>query len=320
MKVWVGVDVSKATLDVYWIENERPIYFKIPNSCTGFESLLSSLPPCPHLVMEATGTYYLQLANFLFKHNVPLSVVNPISIKRYAQMKLVKTKTDKFDSAVIAGFGESQKPEEWTLPEAKVFEMQQLCTLEAQLVVQKGMMTNEQEAFSQNPFASKTASKAILKLVQCIDSQLKIIAKKLEEITDENYSREMEILCSIPGIGAKTAQSLLVVTRGFKTTKNGRELCSFIGIAPRTFQSGTSVRGRGRISKMGNNGLRKKLYMCTLKAITCNPACMAFYARLKANGKPSKVALIAVGAKLLRQAVAMIKSDKVFDEKLAMGA
>lgn len=320
MKVWVGIDVSKLTLDVHWVEDGNAIYFKVPNSAIGFESLLSKLPQCPHLVMEATGTYYLRLANFFFIHKIPVSVVNPISIKRYAQMKLVKTKTDKFDSVVIAGFGESQKPLEWTIPEAQILEMQQLCTLEAQLVVQKGMVTNEQEAFRQNPFASKTASKAIIKLVECIDSQLKIIAKKLAEITKEHYSREMEILCSIPGIGVKTAQSLLVVTRGFKTTKNGRGLCSFVGISPRTFQSGTSVRGKGRISKMGNNGLRKKLYMCTLKAIRTNPACKEFYVRLKANGKPSKVALIAVAGKLLRQAVAMINSDKLFDEKLAMGA
>ena len=146
------------------------------------------------------------------------------------------------------------------------------------------------------------------------------IQEDLDGISNAHYPRIVEILCSIPGMGKKTAHALIVATRGFREKTNGRHLCSYVGIAPRPYQSGTSVRARGRISKMGSRGVRNKIYMCTLSAIRTNAACKVFYERLRANGKPAKVALIAVAAKLLRQAAAMVHSDELFDEKLAMGA
>jgi transposase len=320
LKTWVGVDVSKLTLDLCWFMEDEPVFMKVSNDAPGFKLLFSKLPPNPHLVMEATGAYYLRLAHFLMEQDAIVSVINPLSIKRYAQMKLARAKTDKYDAALIAGYGASQEPEPWNLPKTHILEMQQLWALEEDLMVQNGMLLNQKEAFSQNPFASKVALKTIEGLVGRLQREMKKIQARLNEITKEHYAREMEILCSIPGVGIKTAQALIVVTKGFKEGLNGRELCSYVGIAPRPHQSGTSVRGKGHISKMGNAGVRKRIYMCALTAMRTNPACKVFYARLKAKGKASKVALVAVGAKLLRQAAAMLKSDSLFDEKLAMGA
>jgi len=320
MKIWIGVDVSKKTLDVCWFEEGSPTHLKVSNDLPGFKELRSKLPAGAHIVMEATGAYYLRFAHFLLVHLIPLSVVNPLSIKRYAQMKLARLKTDKYDAAMIAGFGASQEPPHWTLPDAKILEMQQLATLEEQLIVQRRAILNQQEAFSQNPFASKKALKSIATLARCMEKEIEKLNASLEEISKENYPREMEILCSIPGMGMKTAQALLVATKGFRDTTNGRTLCSYIGIAPRPFQSGTSIRARGRISKMGSRTVRTKLFMCTLSAIRSNLACKTFYERLRQNKKPAKVALIAVAAKLLRQAATMIKNDQLYDEKLAMGA
>ena len=99
------------------------------------------------------------------------TVVNPISIKRFAQMKLARAKTDKYDAAIIAQFGASQAPDPWQIPDAKIMEMQQLCTLEEALIVQKGMLRNQKEAFSQNPFASKTALKSIEGLVTRLEKR-----------------------------------------------------------------------------------------------------------------------------------------------------
>lgn len=320
MKTWVGLDVSKLTLDACWFMEGKPLFLKVANDEAGFKALLLSLPPLPHVVMEATGAYYLRLAHFLMTRGVALSVVNPISIKRFAQMKLARAKTDKYDAAIIAQFGASQTPATWQIPDAKILEMQQLGTLEEELIVQKGMLRNQKEAFSQNPFASKTALKSIDGLVARLDKEMAKVRARLDEITQEHYSRAAEILCSIPGLGIKTAQALIVATRGFRELVNGRALCSYVGIAPRPYQSGTSVRGRGRISKMGSGSVRKKIYMCAISAIRTNVACKSFYERLRGKGKAAKVALIAVACKLLRQAAAMIKADELFDEKLAMGA
>lgn len=319
LKTWVGIDVSKLTLDICWFVHGEPTFFKVSNDTAGFRALALKLPPSPHLVMEATGAYYLRLANFMMEHTLTLSVVNPISIKRFAQMKLARAKTDKYDAAIIAQFGASQTPAPWSLPDAKILEMQQLCALEEDLMVQKGMLQNQKEAFTQNPFASKTALKTIAGLVKRIEKEMEIVRARLNDITQEHYFREAEILCSIPGMGIKTAQALIVATRGFKELVNGRALCSYVGIAPRPYQSGTSVRGRGRISKMGSRSVRKKIYMCAISAIRTNVACKTFYERLRAKGKAAKVALIAVAGKLLRQAAAMLKADVLFDEKLALG-
>jgi transposase len=319
MKTWVGIDVSKLTLDVCWYVQEEPVFLKVSNDVKGFESLLSKLPAAPHVVMEATGAYYLRLANFLLENSIPQSVVNPLTIKRFTQMRLTRVKTDKYDASIIAKYGTSEQPKPWSIPDIQIMEMQQLCALEDSLVVQKGMMINQKEAFTQNPFASKTALKAIEGAIRHLEKALKKIGERLNEITREHYPRITEILCSIPGMGIKTAQALIVVTRGFREHVNGRALCSFVGLAPCPYQSGTSLKGRGAISKMGNPNVRKKIYMCSISAIGSNPACKEFYERLKAKGKPGKVALVAVACKLLRQAAAMVRADELFDEKLAMG-
>jgi transposase len=319
MKTWIGVDVSKLTLDICWFEDGIPVHTKVSNDAKGFKELASKLPLNPHFVMEATGAYYLHLAFFLLKQDYPLSVVNPISIKRFGQMKRTKVKTDKFDSALIAAYGTSQEPPVWRVPDAKILEMQQLCALEEQMIVQRRVFLNQEEAFSKNPFASKSAIKSIRSIVNSIEREMEKIQTLLTAITDEFYAREMEILCSIPGMGKKTSQSLIVATRGFSATPNGRALCSYVGITSRTFESGTSVKARGRITKMGNKSVRNRLYMCTLTAIRSNQACKVFYERLRQNGKAAKVALIAVAAKLLRQAVAMIKTNQLFDENIALG-
>lgn len=319
MKSWIGVDVSKLTLDVCWFKDGVPTHLKVSNDLRGFKELLSHLPPEAHLVMEATGAYYLRFAHFLLSHSLAVSVVNPLSIKRYAQMKLSRAKTDKYDAALIAGYGASQEPPLWTLPDVKILEMQQLVTLEDQLGLQKRALLNQQEAFSHSPFASAQALKSIKAMVRTMERELKRVEAALQAITSQHYPRAVEILTSIPGMGRKTAEALLVATKGFREKVNGRALCSYVGIAPRPYESGSSVKGRGWISKMGSRSVRNKVYMCTLTAIQFNPACKVFYERLRKNGKPAKVALIAVAAKLLRQAAAMIKNDQMFDEKLALG-
>jgi transposase len=111
LKTWVGVDVSKLTLDLCWFLEDKPVFLKVSNEAIGFNLLFSKLPSNPHLLMEATGAYYLRLAHFLMELGVSVSVINPLSIKRYAQMKLARAKTDKYNSALIAGYGDSQEPE-----------------------------------------------------------------------------------------------------------------------------------------------------------------------------------------------------------------
>jgi transposase len=317
MKTYIGIDVSKATLDIAWREKTNK-HFKVSNDLNGFKEIIRKCPTNSHFVMEATGVYYLHLAYFLIKHNFDISVVNPLSIKRFSQMTLSRSKTDKADSFLIADYASSLTPKTWNAPKPKILEMQQLWTLSDKIITQKQMLKNQIEAFARNPFASKLALLSIKSILKILDKEMLRIEKELDKIVSTFYPREIEIVESIPGIGSKTSQALIIVSKGFTEFENGRNLCSFIGLTPRVSQSGTSLNSKGKITKMGQGKIRSLLYMCALTAVRKNAGCKQLYERFVKLGKPKKVALVAVAAKLVRQAVTMIKQDKLFEEKLSL--
>lgn len=130
----------------------------------------------------------------------------------------------------------------------------------------------------------------------------------------EEFKEGITLLKSIPGIGQKTAISLLVFTDGFERFESSKELCSYAGITPIIRESGSSIKGRPRISKIGNVKLRNLLFLCSFNACKYNKACKALYDRIIAKGKSKKLALIAVCNKLLKQAFSIIKNGIPYDE------
>ena len=126
----------------------------------------------------------------------------------------------------------------------------------------------------------------------------------------EMYSR----LHSIPGLGKRSTMLLIVLSGGFSKFNSSKQLSSYIGLSPRIFESGSSVKGRARITKMGMSKIRAVLYVCAWSAKRCNAACKALYERLVAKGKAKRQALIAVANKLIKQAFAIAKSQTLFIE------
>jgi len=133
-------------------------------------------------------------------------------------------------------------------------------------------------------------------------------------LVNEVHKDVLTRLKSIPGIGKKTSLMLVVLTDGFDRFKSGSELCSYAGLTPIIRQSGSSVNGRARISKIGNQKLRNLLFMCSFNACKYNKACKAIYDRIVAKGKSKKLALIAVCNKLLKQVFAIAKSGLIYDD------
>jgi transposase len=123
-------------------------------------------------------------------------------------------------------------------------------------------------------------------------------------------------LQSIPGLGRKTALFLIVITGGFRKFENHKQLASYIGISPRIFESGTSVKGRAKICKMGMSKIRAMLYVCAWSAKKCNKACKELYDRLVENGKSKKLAFIAVVNKLIKQAFAIATKKEYYSVKI----
>jgi transposase len=150
-------------------------------------------------------------------------------------------------------------------------------------------------------YLSETLERQIDELEQSIYQQIKDHNEKL-----------LENLQSIPGIGPKTAIALIVLAKGITCFSNHRQLTSYVGLSPRIYQSGTSVKGKGYICKIGTTRLCALLYMCALRAKKANPACRALYERLQAKGKHFKVAMIAVTTKLLKQVFAIARSGQPF--------
>ncbi|MCH4824594.1 transposase, partial [Gramella lutea] len=161
---------------------------------------------------------------------------------------------------------------------------------------------------------SKTVSRSLVRMLKQLEKELAQIESKLESLVRKTQKEQLEQLTSIPGMGKKTAMLLIVLTDGFASFENARQLCCFTGITPTIRQSGSSVRGRSRISKVGNRKLRNLLFMCSFTACKTNKACREIYERIVEKGKSKKLALIAVCNKLLKQAFAIAKSGTYYKE------
>ena len=164
------------------------------------------------------------------------------------------------------------------------------------------MITNQLHSLEQVPVQMKEVVKSLEKTKETIEKEVKKLESQLHALLQTWQGEQLKNITSIPGLGKRAVALLVVYTDGFKKISNYRQLIALAGLAPREHTIGTSIRGRKGICKMGNGHLRSVLYMCSLSAIKHNKACKELYERLKAKGKRSKVALIAVCNKLLKQA------------------
>jgi transposase len=311
---YTGIDISKLFFDVAFQIEGRNYHYKFGNDLPGFKSLLKVLPTDSHVVMEASGPYYLKLACFLEANNIWVSVVNPLVIRRFCQMRMSRTKTDKKDSGMIAEYGRTEKPGLWQSPKQHVITLQQLETLLSNLNKEKTALSNQLESFNSSGMLDGKLKKTINKELEHKQALIEKLTKEMHTLAEVHYSEMLINLGSIPGMGKKTAMMLIVLSGGFNRFDDYRKLSSYIGICPRIYDSGTSVKGKARICKMGMSKIRAMLYLCAWSAKRCNKACRELYGRLINNGKAKKQALIAVANKLLKQAFAIATQKTKYNE------
>ena len=304
----VGIDVSKETLAICHLVEEKLHHLETENNQAGFKQLVKQCGRDSLYVMEATGIYYLQLAYYLYKEGAQVVVVNPVIIKRYIQMHLGKGKSDKKDAQWIRRYGEQNQVAYWQPEEKIIAECRQLEQVIEQLIKQKNMVINSLEALELQPVKSQLAAKSLKQMLNTLEKQIKQLEDKLQANLEKAFTQEIKLLSSIPGIGKKTAGMLLLFAGGFRNVNNYRQLIAKAGLSPREYTSGSSIRGKVRITKMGGSLIRSKLFMCSFSAKKSNAACKALYERLVVKGKNGKLALIAVCNKLLKQAFAIVKS------------
>ena len=308
---YFGIDISK---DIFDVADSNGNHYQFENKYKGFQQFLRLLDQDSHSVMESTGYYHYQLAYFLVENNQNVSVENPLSVKRFIQMKLSKIKTDKSDAKMICEYAQMVELKLWHGKSKNQIECLQIIRLVGLYLKQSTALKNKihGEDVLGNP--SLCVLKSLKRSLKTSQKEIQQLEEKLNEIVKSEHQSLLTRIESIPGLGRKTALMLIVMTDGFQRFETGAQLCSYAGITPIIRQSGSSVRGRARISKVGNKKLRNLLFMCSFTACKHNKACREIYERIVAKGKSKKLALLAVCNKLLKQAFAIAKSGLIYDK------
>ena len=318
LNTFTGIDISKASIDVC-IKTEdgnKVCAFKVAYDQAGMKQLSQRVLKAGTVwtVMEATGPYYLKLALFLKSQGLIISVVNPLSVKRFAQMQLVRTKTDKADAAMIADYAINQRTrlQPWTPADGYVLRLGQLSAIREGLVKHATAISNQIEAFSAG---GQMADEDLYFLNQILEDTRNSIDQtetRMQTLIEAEHPQMLQHLESIPGIGKKTALMLILISGGFKRFKGYRQLIAYIGLAPRAYESGSSIKGRAKVCKMGMSRIRAMLYVCAWSAKRCNEGCRQLYDRLVAAGKSKRLALVAVANKLIKQAFAIATKNTTY--------
>ena len=312
METWVGIDVSKDTIDAAWFFNGKKNHVKLENNPKGYRKLLSEVPGEACFAMEATGEYHLNCARFLSRSDRSVSVLNPFSVKMHMQSDLRRCKSDKADAYSIAKFASEKTVEPWSCPSDDDIRLKHLDAVVDNLQKQIRQSKNVLHSISQVCLRDDLAVAVIKRTIRSLEELMEKAKAKQNEIIMTNRSEEVSLACTIPGIGMETSMKFFTHVGDVARFSSSRSLISWIGLSPRNAQSGTSIHRNGSISRMGCVRLRGQLYMCAVVASRVNPDCSAFYHRLKALGKPSKVALIAVANKLLRQLYAVLTKKEAY--------
>jgi len=309
--IFVGIDVSKAQLDVAI----RPTGEKesFANDKAGIKALVKRLAKIEPtlIVLEATGGYERQVTRALVSADLPVVVVNPRQVRDFAKATGQLAKTDSIDAAVLAHFAEVIRPELRPLPDVVTLELRALTARRRQIL--------EMIAAENNRLAmtSKAVAKRINAHIRWLEQELERANQELDRAIEQSpiWKENDELLRSAKGIGPVTSRTLLAELPELGTLDR-KQISALVGVAPFNRDSG-SLKGRRSIWG-GRAPVRCALYMATLVATRRNPVIRNFYKRLTAKGKLFKVALVACMRKLLTILNSMIKHKTRWSETFSL--
>ena len=314
----IGIDISKEKFDVCFSLQECGYsHGGYANDTKGINCFMKEVPQDCLCIMEATGVYHLKLAYALYEKGIMVSVVNPLSVKNFSRAMMCRTKTDKADSRMLVEYARKMDVVYWEPTPDNYIRIQQIYKTIELLNTNITQATNQLEAIENSPIQDRVLCRTIHTHIKHLQLHIMQLELQIEDLIKLQDAEVIENICSIPGVGKKTAIGILTATKGMHGFTNSRQLSSYLGLCPRIYDSGKSVHGKAHICKMGMGWIRKLIYMCAISAKRCNKPCMAQYVRLRENGKATKVALIAVANKLLRQIFAIVKNNCNFVENYA---
>ncbi len=313
-QLYVGVDIAADTFAAAWLSASGVLAapFTGEQTPTGFAALQRRLQATAAaaaetlVVLEATGNYWVALAVTLHEAGYRVAVVNPRQAHHFAKAQLRRAKTDALDARDLARLAAALQPPPWVPPPMVYHEARQRLVARDALLAMRTQARNQRHALLQWPVVVAGVRQHLDEIVADLDRRVASLEAEIAAVLGASaWAESLACLTSAPGIGLVTAAWLLVGTLNFALCASPTALAAYVGLAPMPRESGRSVRGRPTIGHDGNRRLRTALYMATLSAARYNPAIKAFYDRLRAGGKPHKVARCAAARKLLHQAWAL---------------
>lgn len=301
----VGVDVGKQFLDVCIYE--KALHWQEENTAEGIKRLLKRLShySVERIVMEATGRYEFNLAQAAYEKAMPVCIVKPLSVRRYAGAIDQLAKTDKIDAALIAEFAAIVQPRVTPQKSKNLIAIKDLIARRRQLM---GLRTQE---LNRIKIMGKAFEISCKRIIRTLDAEIVRMEKRLAKHVENQaeWTEKYTILKTAPGVGNTLIYTLLADLPELGTLNN-KEVAALVGVAPINRDSG-KLRGKRRI-RGGRACVRTVLYMATLSATQCNPVIKAFYTKLVAQGKHKKVALTACMRKFITMLNAMVRDECVW--------
>jgi len=300
---YVGIDVSQARLDVAW--NSGREGFSIACDASGLEELVRRIKATNPAVVaiEATGGLERVVVAALVAADLPYAIANPAQVRSFARALGVRAKTDPIDAAVIARFAEATALDPRSPPDEDTLRLGDLIGRRRQI---GQMIVAEKQRLLR---ASPAMKRSIARLLKALEKELATIDTHIDDAikASPEFRCKEGLLASVPGVGDKTARTLLAELPELGTLTR-RQVSSLAGLAPFTQQSG-QWRGKAFIAG-GRGAVRAALYMAAVTAAHHNHLLAPFYQRLLDAGKPKKLALIAVARTLLTVLNAILRDQK----------
>lgn len=328
-KLFAGIDIGKLTLVVALSMNRGLQYGRraeFANSPAGFNGMVSHVEAQRdgtkqvYAVSEATGVYGLAMVDYLLDNtDWQVCVINPFQIKRFRDTKLVRTKTDAVDAFNLAQYGLIYEPKPFIRPDPVIKELEVVLAAINAIMTILGQEERQYSTYQLRPIQNARMMALKEKRIRQARADLESLLKQSIRLATSNrtWKKHIELLCSIPGIGERTAICLLPTLLTLSPElPDCRKLVAYAGLDPVEKQSGISVRGRVRMSKRGNKWLRRALYMATLTAVRFNPVIKTLYDRNLAAGQPPKKAVVSCMPRLLRLVWGVYRNQRPFEVKL----
>ncbi len=326
-KVFIGIDVSKATLDYCMVINGKKVLSaRVDNTARGIRKMLTHLLKHTDVTrdkwlfcMEQTGLYCRPTLKELNKKNIAVWVENALVIKTFHSME--RGKNDAIDAYRIAVYAFMKRTEAklWKAPRPVISQLKSLIGTRKRLIAAKNILKvplAEEKVIGGFKDIYREHKKVVSPAIKAIEKQIKAVEKEIRLIisSDEKVEEKMELLTSIPGIGMIVALNTLVTTNEFTNISDAKKMACHCGVAPFAYRSGTSIRGRSKVSHRANKAMKALLHLSAMSAVKCTGEIREYYLRKVEEGKNKMLVLNAVRNKLIHRMFACIKNNRKYDK------